>query len=92
VSACAKSELHQLDLTEDENLELAGDRFHGQEFSGSKVTGPGVVNQNVEITSFGERGIECFLHGEPIGKSRRTGWHRGIFGIRSKLRDVPQTS
>src|SRR5207249_9508406 len=64
----AKRELHQLDLAEHENLELARNRFRGKKLSGPEVTCPGVVNQNIEITSFGERGIKCFLDGKPISQ------------------------
>ena len=32
------------------------------------MTGPGVVNQNVEVTSVGERGIECVFDRKRIGE------------------------
>src|SRR5439155_2894575 len=64
----AKRELHQLDLAENENLKLACDRFDGKELGGPKVSGPGGVDQDVEIASFRKRGIECLLDGKRIGQ------------------------
>ena len=32
------------------------------------MTGPGVVDHNVEVTSFRKRGIECLLDGKSISK------------------------
>ena len=34
----------------------------------SDLTGPGVVDHNVEVTSFCKRGIECLLDGKSISK------------------------
>ena len=51
-----QGELHQLDLAEHENLKLARDRLQRQKFGWSEMTGSSVINQNVEVTSFRERG------------------------------------
>jgi hypothetical protein len=63
-----KRELHQLDLGENQNLKLARNCFHGKELSGPEVTGPSVVDQHIEVTGFGERGVECRFDGKPIGQ------------------------
>jgi len=61
-------ELHQLDLTENENLKLTRDRFHGKELSRAKVTGTGVIDRNVEVTGFRQCEIERFLDGRLISQ------------------------
>src|SRR5215469_9045580 len=63
-----QGKLHQLDLPEDKNLKLVRDRFEWQNFCRAEMTGSSVVYQNVEVTSFGERGVECVFDGMPIGK------------------------
>ena len=63
-----KRELHQLDLTKNQNLELVRNRFHRKELSGPKVASACVVDQNVEVTSFRERSIECIFDRKPIGQ------------------------
>jgi hypothetical protein len=64
----AKRELHQLDLTKNQNLKLVRNRLHRKELGRSKVAGPGVVDQNVKVTSFSEREIECLLNAEQISQ------------------------
>ena len=64
----AQCELHQLDLPENENLKLVRNRFHRNELCRVKVTGPCIVNHNIEVTSIGERGVECRLDGKRIGE------------------------
>ena len=61
-------ELHQLDLAEHENLKLARDRFDVQMLGRSKMTGSGIVNQRVEITGFGERGVKCVFDRGAVGE------------------------
>src|SRR6266496_1407166 len=64
----AQCELYQLDLAENQNLKLARNRFRREKLSSVKMTGPSVVDHNVEVTSFFERGIECLLDGKSISK------------------------
>ena len=58
-------ELHQLDLTKNKNLKLAGDGLHGKDLGRVEVAGPRVVDQNVNVTSVCECGIECLIDGKP---------------------------
>ena len=61
-------ELHQLDLTKNKNLKLSGDGLHGKDLGRVEVAGPGVVNQNVNVASVCECGIECLIDRKPFGQ------------------------
>jgi len=68
-----------LDLTENKNLKLALNGFHRNKFSRVKVTGAGVIDQNVEVTSFSERGTECRVDRKSISQVETDGMQSGQF-------------
>ncbi len=49
-------------VPENENLKLAGDFFFGKILGRSKMAASGVVDQNVEMTSFRKLGVECLVN------------------------------
>ena len=61
-------ELHQLNLAEHENLKLARDRFEGQNLGRAEMAGSSIVYQNIEVTSFCERGVERLFDRKSIGE------------------------
>ena len=55
-------------MGEDEDLKLVRQRVGGKRFRRSKISGPGVVDYNIEKSGFGLRGIECALDRIGIGQ------------------------
>src|SRR5207247_72595 len=49
-------------------LKLSRTRCQRNKLSGIKVTGPCIVEHNIEVTSFGQCGVECRLDEKGIGE------------------------